>query len=209
MLARAYTRLGGYDEAHVHYRHALDAFAAAGDAAGQAHTHNSIADVCERQDRYQDALDHARMALDLHRGLGHRRGEAAALNAVGWYQAQLGDHRPALESCEQALRMLEELGDRYGQAATSDSLGYVHDRLGHHDRALDLLPALARPVPRPRRPVLGGHPAHPHRRDAPLRWVTPTAPAPDWQHALTILDDLAHPDAEQVRVGLQKLDDVD
>jgi hypothetical protein len=34
----------------------------------------------------------------------------------------------------------------------------------------------------------------------------PAAAGEDWQHALTILDDLAHPDAEQVRVSLEKLD---
>ncbi|GIJ57815.1 ATP-binding protein [Virgisporangium aurantiacum] len=206
VLARAHTRLGDYDDAHVHYRLALDVYTAAGDEAGQAHTHNSIADVCERQDRYQDALDHARMALDLHRGLGHRRGEAAALNAVGWYQAQLGDHRPALESCEQALRLLEELGDRYGQAATSDSLGYVHDRLGHHDRALDCyrhsLELFRDLGDRYWEATLLTRIGETHR----AMGDTDAARA-DWQHALTILDDLAHPDAEQVRVGLQKLDD--
>jgi len=34
----------------------------------------------------------------------------------------------------------------------------------------------------------------------------PEAARENLRHALTILDDLAHPDAEQVRVGLQKLD---
>jgi tetratricopeptide (TPR) repeat protein len=206
-LARAYTRLGDYDAAHNHYRRALDAFAATGDRVGQANTLNSIADVCERQNRYQDALDHARMALDLHRGHGHRRGEAAALNAVGWYQAQLGDYQPALASCEEALRLLEALGDPYGQAATSDSLGYVYDRLGDHDRALD----------RYRHSLelfrdLGDRywEATLLTRIGETRRAMGDADGArgDWLYALTILDDLAHPDAEHVRVSLQKLDDL-
>ncbi|GIJ71773.1 hypothetical protein Voc01_066900 [Virgisporangium ochraceum] len=205
VLARAHTRLGEFDDAHTHYAHALAAFDAAGDRTGQAHTHNSIADVCERQNRYQDALDHARKALDLHRGLGHRRGEAAALNAVGWYQAQLGDHRPALSSCEEALRLLEELGDRYGQAATLDSLGYVYDRLGTYDRALtcyaDSLTVFRDLGDRYWEATLLT------RIGETRRAMGDTGAAKEnLRHALTILDDLAHPDAEQVRVSLQKLD---
>ena len=34
----------------------------------------------------------------------------------------------------------------------------------------------------------------------------PDAATENLQHALTILDDLAHPDAEQVRAGLEKMD---
>ncbi len=206
VLARAHTRLGEFDDAHTHYGHALDAFDAVDDRVGQAHTHNSIADVCERQNRYQDALDHARKALALHRDLGDQpRGVAAALNAVGWYQAQLGDHRPALASCEEALRLLEELGDRYGQAATSDSLGYVHDRLGNHDEALTWYRhslALFRDLgDRYWEATLLTRIGETHRAMG-----DPAAAGEDWQHALTILDDLAHPDAEQVRVSLEKLD---
>jgi tetratricopeptide (TPR) repeat protein/transcriptional regulator with XRE-family HTH domain len=205
VLARAHTRLGECDDAHTHYAHALEMYGATDDRVGQAHTHNSIADVCERQNRYQDALDHASKALALHRDLGHRRGEAAALNAVGWYQAQLGDHRPALSSCGEALRLLEELGDRYGRAATLDSLGYVHDRLGDHERALaryrqslDLFRDLG---DRYWEATLLTRIGETHRALG-----DPGAAREDWQHALTILDDLAHPDAEQVRVGLEKLD---
>jgi tetratricopeptide (TPR) repeat protein len=197
-LARAATRLGHFDDAHTHYRDALDIYAGAGDAVGRAHTHNSIAEVCERQGRYSDALHHAQVALDLHRGTGHRMGQAAALNAVGWYHAQLGAYRPALAACEQALGLLTELGDRYGQAATSDSLGYAHHRLGHHDRALacyryslDLFrelgdryweATLLTRIGETRCAMGNAERAH-----------------DDWQHALAILDELAHPDAEQVR----------
>jgi len=197
-LARAATRLGHYDDAHTHYRHALDIYVEAGDAAGRAHTHNSIAEVWERQGRYQDALDHAQVALDLHSDAGHLRGKAAALNAVGWYHAQLGSYHSALSACEEALSLLTELGDRYGLAATSDSLGYAHHRLGDHERALacyvyslDLFrdlgdryweATLLTRIGETRRAMGEADGA----RD-------------DWQQALAILQELAHPDAEQVR----------
>jgi tetratricopeptide (TPR) repeat protein/transcriptional regulator with XRE-family HTH domain len=202
-LARAYTRLGRYEDAHTHYKLALDLFVAAGDVAGQAHTHNSIAEVWEHLGRYSDALDHARQAVELHRGAGHRRGEAGALNNVGWYHAQLGDYRPALESCEQALALMEELGDRYAVASVLDSLGYAHQRLGDHDRALARYHrslSLFR--------ELGDRywEATLLTRIGETRHATgdPDAAREDWQRALAILDDLAHPDAEQVRVRLQK-----
>jgi len=197
-LARAATRLGHYDDAHTHYQHALNIYVEADDAAGRAHTHNSIAEVWERQGRYQDALDHAQLALDLHSGAGHLRGKAAALNAVGWYHAQLGSYHAALAACEQALRLLEELGDRYGVAATSDSLGYAHHRLGDYNRALacygyslDLFRDLGDRY----------WEATLLTRIGETRWARGEAGGArdDWQQALTILDELAHPDADQVR----------
>jgi tetratricopeptide (TPR) repeat protein/transcriptional regulator with XRE-family HTH domain len=203
MLARALTRLGNYDDAHVHYRHALSIYTDTGDRVGRAHTHNSIAELCERQSRYRDALEHALVSLDLHRDTGHRRGRAAALNAVGWYQAQLGDYRPALASCVEALSLLEEIGDPYGQAATSDSLGYVHHRLGDHDLALDRyrysLDLFRDLGDRYWEATLLTRIGETHAATG----NTDDARA-DWQRALAILDDLAHPDAEQVRELLKR-----
>jgi tetratricopeptide (TPR) repeat protein len=81
-MARSYTRLGRFDQAHTELRQALDLHRQAGDPVGQAHTHNNLAEVAERQDRYTDALNEAQQALTLYRAAGHRPGQAHALNTA-------------------------------------------------------------------------------------------------------------------------------
>jgi tetratricopeptide (TPR) repeat protein len=204
-LAHAYIRLGRLDDAHAQLRHALDLPDQADDPAGQAHTHITLSIVLERQGRNSEALDHDRQALDLYRATGHRAGEARALNAVGWDHAILGDHQQALTYCQQALTLLHTLGDRDGQAGTWDSLGYAHHQLGHHDQAitcyqhaLNLYRDLGDRYEQAATLVRLGNNHHTAgdldaARDA-------------WQQALTILDQLDHPDADQVRVKLHDLD---
>jgi tetratricopeptide (TPR) repeat protein len=204
-LANAYTRLGRFDDAHAQLRHALDLYHQAGDQVGQAHTHFNLSRLWERQGRPAQALDHARQALDLYRATGHQNGQADALNAVGWYHVLLGEHRQALTYCQQALTLHQELGDRYGQAATWDSLGYAHHHLSHHtpaitcyQRALGLYRDLG---DRYNEATILTHLGDTHHAAG-----NPTAARDAWQQALTILDELDHPDAEQVRAKLATLD---
>jgi tetratricopeptide (TPR) repeat protein len=205
LLAHAYTRLGRFDDAHPHLRHALDLITQAGDRVGQAHTHRSLAHVRAGQGRHTEALNHAQQALDLYRAAGDRRGQAYALNSVGWYHAQLGDHRQALTYCQQALTVHRELDNRFGQAATWDSLGYAHHHLGQHTKAitcyqhaLNLYRDLG---DRYYEAVTLTHLGDTHHITG-----NPQAARDAWQHALTILDQLNHPDAEQVRTKLHHLD---
>jgi DNA-binding SARP family transcriptional activator/tetratricopeptide (TPR) repeat protein len=204
-LAWVHNRLDRLDDAHTQLWHALDLSRRIGDLAGQANTHISLAHMWERQGRHAEALDHDRQALDLFGAAGDRRGQAIALNNIGWFHALLGDHRQALTHCEQALTLLQELGDRSGEADTWDSLGYAHHHLGQHTQAitcyrhaLDLY-----------RNIGDRH----NEADALTQLADthhaaghPEAARDAWQQALTILDQLDHPDADTVRTKLKDLD---
>jgi tetratricopeptide (TPR) repeat protein len=204
LLAHAYTQLGRIEDADAQLERALDLCGQAGDRVGQAHTHLKLTLLWGRRGRHAEALDHARQALDLYRAAGHRVGQANALNGIGWHHALLGDHQQALTSCEQALALFQELGDSCGQAETWDSLGYAHHHLGQHPQAiscyqhsLDLFRDLGDRYYEATilthlgdtRHTAGNHEA---ARDT-------------WQQALTILDQLDHPDADQVRTKLRDL----
>jgi DNA-binding SARP family transcriptional activator/tetratricopeptide (TPR) repeat protein len=201
ILGRACTHLSRFDDAHTHLGHALDHYERCGEQVGQALTHHNLTLVLERQGRHTEALAHARCAHELFRAVGHQRGQAEALNTVGWCHALLGDHEQALASCEEALTLLQELGNRRGQAITWDSLGYAHHHLGHHAEAItcyrhaiglyqDLSEHREEAITRNR---LGDtHHAigdRNHAREA-------------WQAALTILEQLDHPSARDVRAKL-------
>jgi DNA-binding SARP family transcriptional activator len=135
-LARVFTALHRYDDAHVHAQQALDLYTKLGDQAGQARTHRGLSWIYDRQHEPGRALTHAQRCLDLCRATGDRAGEAIALNNIGWDHAHLGDYHQSLTACQQALVMFEELADRHGQALTWDSIGYAHHHLGNHQQAI-------------------------------------------------------------------------
>jgi len=204
-LARAYTRLGSFDDAHTQLSHTLDLATQIGDQTMQAHTHHTLGLLWERRGDYPKALDHALQALSLYRATGHQNGQANALNTVGWYQALLGDHHEALTYCQQALTLHHDVDDRAGQADTWDSIGYAHHHLGQHTQALTSY-----------------HQALTLHRDLGDRYHEATilthlgdthhatgnhdAARDAWHDALIILDDLNHTDADQLRAKLAALD---
>jgi DNA-binding SARP family transcriptional activator/tetratricopeptide (TPR) repeat protein len=201
-FARA--RLGGYEDAHAHLGHALSIYGELGDRTGQANAHNALAMTLHYQDRNGEALGHARQALELFTAAGDPPGRALALNAVGWYHTRLGDHRQALNYCGQALDLLHALGYRQAEASTLDSLGYAHQHLGNHNeavecyqRALDLHRGTG---DRWGQAETLGHAGDAHYAAGHLRESRAA-----WEEALTILDDLHHPDARRVRAMLDEL----
>jgi DNA-binding SARP family transcriptional activator len=200
-LARAGILLDHTGEADAHLLRALELLDELGDRTGRARVHRDMAWSFEQQGRYGTALRHAVESLDLFRAVGNHAGEARALNAIGWLYARLGRYDDALTHCEQAVELQGDTGDLYGAAETWDSLGYVYRRLGRHAEAVacyrraldsyrdfgdryneaDTLAALAE--------------TYRAAGDAPSARVA-------WQQALTILEQLAHPQAEQVRAQL-------
>jgi tetratricopeptide (TPR) repeat protein len=197
----AHARLGQHTEARTHCEHALALCHELGDRAGAAHAHLTLGGMQAQQGRHQEALDHAAQAVELFGVAGERVQQARALNSLGWAHTQLGEHEQALAHGRQALTLLEEAGERQGQAATWDTLGFAHHRLGDHseaarcyERAIELFRDVGDRV----------HEADTlaHLGDACTADGDHDAARDAWQQALTILVELDHPDAEQVRARL-------
>ena len=201
-LGAAFGRLGLLAEARDYCRQSLDLHRQAEDRLGEARAHNEIMLLAERQGRLAEALGHARRSLALYREEGDEPGQARMLNGVGWIHAKLGEFELALEYCEQALGMYQGHGDPLNQAATWDSVGYVLFHLGRLDEAIGCLrTALAT--------IEGFRPGYyqttmlVHLGDAYHAIGEPGTAAQAWQDALTILEDLNHSDADQVRARLR------
>jgi tetratricopeptide (TPR) repeat protein len=204
-LAVAYVRLRRFDDAHTHLRHAVELAMQIGDREGQAAAHHHLTLLRERQGHYRQAAEDARQCVDLYRATGSRWGLALGLNALGWCHARLGDHLRALTLCRQAMALHRELGDRYGQAVTWDSLGYAHHHLGQHARAiacyhhaLELYAELGQRH--------GEADTLSRLGDTHLVAGHPRGAQTAWRQALTVLDELHHPNADQLRTKLATLD---
>jgi tetratricopeptide (TPR) repeat protein len=200
-LARAYTLLGNEDKALAHHQHALDLYEELGDLVGQAQTRLNLAMMFELRGPFPIGLAHAQQALELYRAAGHRTGRARSLNSVGWFHALCGDYHQALTCCAEAVMLLEELGDRRGQAATWDSLGYAHHHLGDHAKAVAAyrrsLELYRDAGERRGEGICLEHLAETHELAGDH-----AAAQQAWRESLTILEQLDHPDAAQVRARL-------
>jgi tetratricopeptide (TPR) repeat protein len=203
-LGTAYVRFDRYEEGHAHLQQALDLYGAGDGTVGVATTHYNFSLLLERQGRHREALSHAERSLGLFRVAEHQAGQAKALNAIGWFHALLGDYSAALTYCQQALGLQEALGDRLRQADTWDSLGYAHHRLGRLTQAIACYQAAAELFrefdDRHNEAETSASLGDAHRDAGDLE-----SAGAAWQHALDILDELGHPDADEVRTKLKEL----
>jgi len=201
-LGHARSRLGNYAEGSTHLERALAIHSERGDRAGQAYVHNSLAIALNSQGRYREALDHAEQALAEYTTAGDLPGKALALNSVGWFHAVLGDHQQALSYSGQALDLFGQLGHREGVANALDSLGYAHQRLGNYtgatacyEQALGLHRELGS--------RWGVAETLGHLGDTKNAAGNPAEARAAWAEALTILEDLRHPAASELRAKLR------
>ena len=200
-LGLGYARSGRPDEGRPHYENALVLFEAVGDQVAQARTLLNLASILERQGHVSDGLRHCAHALELFRSVGHQGGQASALNAIGWLSGLRGDYAQTLRYSRLALALHQEGADRLGEAATWDSLGYAHQHLGEHQEAIS---CYGNALDRLRDLGYRYHEAEVlvHLGDAQHAIGDEVAAHNAWQQALIILDELAHPDAGDVRAKL-------
>jgi tetratricopeptide (TPR) repeat protein/transcriptional regulator with XRE-family HTH domain len=172
-----------------------------GPPAVEAGIHIDIARLHEQRGNMNKALRSAQQALSLYQAAQHRTGEAFALNAVGFYHALADDHAAALRFCSQALSLATQIGDRRAEAQALESFGLIHQHTGDpsqaiacYQRSLSLHRDLAdRYLTTKLLTRLG---------DAYQATGDITAATSVRTEALAILDDLGHPDANQVRASL-------
>jgi tetratricopeptide (TPR) repeat protein/DNA-binding XRE family transcriptional regulator len=204
-IGRAYAELGRLDDAYAELQCALELYRRNGRRVGQAHTHYNLAFLLDTQGYPARALEHARQSLDLFRAAGHRFGQPQALTMIGWLYAQLGDYEQAVVSCQESLDLERGHNDPIGQAGALGSLGHAYDRLGRYDLAVT---CFQQAVDLDRQAGARAPAADNLTRLGDVFDATgrPEAARDAWQQALDTFEDLGHPDADAVRVKLQKLD---
>jgi DNA-binding SARP family transcriptional activator/tetratricopeptide (TPR) repeat protein len=206
LLGMACTGLGDHDQARAHFASSLTLYQRLGDRLGQARIHLNLGGLAEHQGRYADALGHGEQALRLYQAIGHKANEAGALNDVGWYHCRLGDYQQARVFCRQALTLSAEAGNRWAEGNAWDSLGYAEHHLGNlaeaaacYQRALSLN--------RESGYRFGQAATLTHLGDTRQAAGELAQARQAWQQALAILENLQHPDADQVRAKLASTND--
>jgi tetratricopeptide (TPR) repeat protein len=206
LLAGACTHLGDHDQARGHFASSLTLYQRLGNRLGEAKIHQGLGALADGQGRYADALSHSEQALRVYQDIGDKAGEAAALNNVGWCHSVLGDYQQARAFCRQALTLGAETGDRVLEGRAWDSLGYAEHHLGNfaeaaacYQGALSLKRESGDRFSEAATLTHLGDTRHAAGELAQAREAR--------QQALAILEDLQHPDADQVRAKLASTND--
>jgi tetratricopeptide (TPR) repeat protein/transcriptional regulator with XRE-family HTH domain len=207
LLALACTELGHHDQARRHFARSLRLYRRLGDRLGEANVQQNLGVLANGQGRYSDALGHAEQALRLYQAIGDRGAAAGALNSVGWCHSLLGDYQQARAYCRQALTLCGEDGHRRLEGLVWDSLGYAEHHLGNlAEAAACFQRALSLDSENGER-FHGAH-ALAHLGDTRHAAGQLAQAREAWQQALAILEELQHPDADQVRARLTSAGEV-
>jgi tetratricopeptide (TPR) repeat protein/DNA-binding XRE family transcriptional regulator len=198
--------LGDYQQIPEFYTSNLKLYRRLGNRRGQALSLLSLANIAEYLGQYAEALSHAEQAAGLFRSIGDKAGEAELLNAVGWYHALLGHYQQARQLCRQALTLNTRYGSRHLEGNIWKSLGYAEyhaDHLGEaaacYQRALSSFRAVGDRYSEADALTNLGDIRHAADELLQAREA--------WQQALAILENMRHPDADNVRAKLASTND--
>ena len=204
-LAEAHYSAENYARALIHLESVAELSRRLGDPVGQARAQTMMGAVLNKLGRHREAIEEVGQALSEFGAAVGDFGQAVMLNSIGWAYAQLGEHQQSLSYCEEALdRCREEQKSDHGrstefvEAAIRSSLGHTHHQLGHHRHAvenyrhaLDLFRKAGERYELAG--VLSG------LGDTYLSLGDRDAARDAWEQAESILDDLQHSEAEDVR----------
>jgi tetratricopeptide (TPR) repeat protein/transcriptional regulator with XRE-family HTH domain len=203
--------LGDYAQAHCCLAEAQELFRRLGDTHGLARTDLIMGQALEFQGRHAEALAVVKEALRLSETAQDdpymQLVRASALNGSAWYNAHLGELGQARAHCTQAIELCQSIGYSPGEAGTWDTLGFVWQRLGDHAEATAcFLRAVA--LEREMGSRFNLAMALAHLGDTDVSTGDLRAARLVWAEALTILADLHHPEAFEVRAKLESLNQV-
>jgi tetratricopeptide (TPR) repeat protein/transcriptional regulator with XRE-family HTH domain len=202
-LGRAQRNLGHIRDARAHFATAAALSHRLGDHRGEARAWIGFSASCESMDQLPESLSSSLRALALAESAGDLDLQAKASNNVGYDYAMLGDPGQGLVYCRRALHLLRQTRNRFLEAHTWDSLGYINVQLGDYQRAITSYQRAVALFRQTGAPFLAAQSL------TQLGDIYDTAgdlqQAHDtWQQALAILDNLAHPNATEVRSKLQR-----
>ncbi|MFI1169392.1 AfsR/SARP family transcriptional regulator [Streptomyces sp. NPDC020801] len=204
--ATALRASGRFDEAIDHFHQALAAFEEIGDTAVTAVTVGNLGDAYLHAGRLCKAVEYLHRALVLNRVIDSAWGEGITLTNLGDAYQRLGRYDEALHCLGQALTVLRASDNHWVAGVALDILGTVHHRLHRHDDAVDHYHQALKTHRKVGNRWAEGHTLS-NLGDIQLAADEPEAARASWQWALAIFSESNHPDAEEIRERLGRLED--
>jgi tetratricopeptide (TPR) repeat protein len=151
------------------------------------------------------AMRHYNDALVLFREMGNAKGQANALEGIGWCETQGGHYCVAIGLIEESMDLYRRIDDLVGVGYCWTSLGTLRQTSAEHDQAIECFSkAIALFVGLGDRANMADCVVW--RGDSRLTIGDVAGARQDWQQALTIMEDLQLPLADEVRARLEPVD---
>jgi tetratricopeptide (TPR) repeat protein len=198
-LGKAFPHLGREDPALAHLTQAADLSCTLGDRSTEARVHLAFSLLAADRD-LAESVSRSLRALQLAEADDDLKLMAHACNNLGYLYALQGQARQALAFCRRALDVCYRRTDRdlFQEAHIHSSFGYAYDRLGNQRQATASFRRAVRLFRSTGASYLAAFSLG-NLGDC-LAAAGDAADAADaWQQALTILEELGHPDASHVR----------
>jgi DNA-binding SARP family transcriptional activator/tetratricopeptide (TPR) repeat protein len=195
-LGLGYLRSGRVDDAEAAYSRARWALET-GDCppASAATLYSGLAALAQHWQRHRESIGFAEQASALAVAAGNRPLQAMSLALIGSGHARLHDFQQAIACCKRGLAEIKGLRQPRAEGALWSSLGYAYSRLGDQQRAIACFE---------RSLNLNRELADLHSEAGKLASLCAVYERMGWaqaarlarRHALRILTDLRHPDAD-------------
>ena len=138
-VAKAYFRLGRFDEALAAAGESLTVQRQAGSRYGEGLALNLLGCACRELGRYAEAAGHQQEALMIFRELGDPWTQADSLSDLGETYLSLKQVDQAIGRLTESLAIRRDISDRFGQADALRRLGHAHRQASDEARARELL----------------------------------------------------------------------
>ena len=135
-LGNAYHSLGNYRKAIKYHEQSLNISRELGDRFGEGVSLGNLGNVYYSLGNYRKAIEYYEQSLEISKEFGDRLYKVSSLNNLGSAYHSLGDYRKAIEYHEQSLQISREIGDRLGEGASLGNLGIAYHSLGNYRKAI-------------------------------------------------------------------------
>lgn len=204
-LAESYIDTQRYDDAMGYLQSQLKVAREIDYSFGEGCALVDLARVYVELGQYQRVADHAQRALGIFRNIGHPRNEALCLSHLGNASRKTGDFEQAMAYLRQALDISADIKDlgvqgialRY-MSTVQREVGLFEDAVTSLGRAATMWRQYGASYAQGEVLVELGTVLNDMSRNDEARDV--------WQEALVILEDIGHPQANEVRKRLDTLD---
>jgi tetratricopeptide (TPR) repeat protein len=200
-LAHAHAMLLDYQASELYVRQSLAEFRELGDRGQEALVLNGLADLLGQQSRYKEALELLLDGLHMIRAVGHWWTQGALEKSAGRLYAMTGEYERGLAHCERALALYRQSCDPSGAAGTLASIGFIHRKRddliqarSFYEQAVAAFREMGEPF--------GEAQSLDGLGDTLLATGDTNAARAAWTAAEKIVDDMAHPLADQVRTKI-------
>ncbi|MFE9296110.1 AfsR/SARP family transcriptional regulator [Streptomyces niveus] len=204
--ASALTQLRRFDESIEHYRQEMDIRRELGDTYGRMHAVANIGNVHLNSGRLDKAVEYSRRGLVMFQLSGYSWGEAIVLANLGDAYQRLGRFDEAKDSLEKSLTVLRTVGNRWVEGVVLDTLGTIDQRLERYDEAVEHY-GQALEAHRDVANAWGEGYTLSNLGELQLATGDVESARDSWQQALAVWTKFDHPDADNMKDRLSRLDD--